>query len=182
MGQTSHLEKHLKKTPLQMLLRGQNILGYRHYADDVVEKFVEKSAENGIDIFRIFDALNDVRNLEASLNAVKKTGKEAQMTICYTISDAHTIDYYKELAAKMQEMGADSICVKDMAGILTPARGIELVRALKEVITVQSSCIHTAQAVLHNSLIKQSLKLVQTASTRPFHHLVKGQANHLRNH
>ena len=118
------LKKHLKKTPLQMLLRGQNILGYRHYADDVVEKFVEKSAENGIDIFRIFDALNDVRNLEASLNAVKKTGKEAQMTICYTISDAHTIDYYKELAAKMQEMGADSICVKDMAGILTPARGI----------------------------------------------------------
>lgn len=161
------LKKHLKKTPLQMLLRGQNILGYRHYADDVVEKFVEKSAENGIDIFRIFDALNDVRNLEASLNAVKKTGKEAQMTICYTISDAHTIDYYKELAAKMQEMGADSICVKDMAGILTPARGIELVRALKEVITVpivvHTHCTSGIAQLTYQAVIEAGADRIDTA-------------------
>lgn len=161
------LKKHLKKTPLQMLLRGQNILGYRHYADDVVEKFVEKSAENGIDIFRIFDALNDVRNLEAALNAVKKTGKEAQMTICYTISDAHTIDYYKELAAKMQEMGADSICVKDMAGILTPARGIELVRALKEVITVpivvHTHCTSGIAQLTYQAVIEAGADRIDTA-------------------
>ena len=161
------LKKHLKKTPLQMLLRGQNILGYRHYADDVVEKFVEKSAENGIDIFRIFDALNDVRNLEASLNAVKKTGKEAQMTICYTISDAHTIDYYKELAAKLQEMGADSICVKDMAGILTPARGIELVRALKEVITVpivvHTHCTSGIAQLTYQAVIEAGADRIDTA-------------------
>ena len=161
------LKKHLKKTPLQMLLRGQNILGYRHYADDVVEKFVEKSAENGIDIFRIFDALNDVRNLEASLNAVKKTGKEAQMTICYTISDAHTIEYYKELAAKMQEMGADSICVKDMAGILTPARGIELVRALKEVITVpivvHTHCTSGIAQLTYQAVIEAGADRIDTA-------------------
>lgn len=161
------LKKHLKKTPLQMLLRGQNILGYRHYADDVVEKFVEKSAENGIDIFRIFDALNDVRNLEAALNAVKKTGKEAQMAICYTISDAHTIDYYKELAAKMQEMGADSICVKDMAGILTPARGIELVRALKEVITVpivvHTHCTSGIAQLTYQAVIEAGADRIDTA-------------------
>lgn len=128
------IKKAMPNTPLQMLLRGQNILGYRHYADDVVEKFVELSAQNGIDIFRIFDALNDVRNLQASLKAVKKAGKEAQLVLAYTISDVHTIDYYVELAQKMEEMGADSICIKDMAGILTPARGYELVSRLKEAI------------------------------------------------
>lgn len=118
-------------TKLQMLLRGQNLLGYRHYADDVVDKFVEKSVENGIDIFRIFDALNDVRNLEASLKAVKKYGGHAQLTICYTISDVHTTPYFVELAAEMEEMGADSICIKDMAGILTPHVAKELVHAIK---------------------------------------------------
>ncbi|MBO1308073.1 pyruvate carboxylase subunit B [Enterococcus sp. 669A] len=119
-------------TPLQMLLRGQNLLGYRHYADDVVERFVQLSAENGIDIFRIFDALNDTRNLEMSLKAVKKTGKEAQLAIAYTISDVHTADYFEELGAKFAEMGADSICIKDMAGILTPVKCRDLVTRLKK--------------------------------------------------
>lgn len=128
------IKKSMPNTPLQMLLRGQNILGYRHYADDVVEKFVELSAANGIDIFRIFDALNDVRNLQTSLKAVKKAGKEAQLVLAYTISDVHTIDYYVRLAQTMEGMGADSICIKDMAGILTPAHGYELVSRLKEAI------------------------------------------------
>lgn len=136
------LKQAMPKTPLQMLLRGQNLLGYRHYADDVVEKFVERSAENGIDIFRIFDALNDVRNLETSLKAVKKTGKEAQLVIAYTISPIHTMDYYVALAQEMVAMGADSLCIKDMAGILTPARGSELVQRLKEVVTLPI-IIHT---------------------------------------
>ena len=114
------IRKRAPNTKLQMLLRGQNLLGYRHYADDVVDKFVEKSIENGIDIFRIFDALNDVRNLEASLKAVGKYGGHAQLTICYTISDVHTIPYYVDLSKQMEDMGADSICIKDMAGILTP--------------------------------------------------------------
>lgn len=161
------LKKHLKKTPLQMLLRGQNLLGYRHYADDVVEQFVEKAAENGIDIFRIFDALNDVRNLEAAMRAVKKTGKEAQLTICYTISDAHTIAYYVELAKKMQEMGADSICVKDMAGILTPARGIELVRALREVLTipivVHTHCTSGIAQLTYQAVIEAGADRIDTA-------------------
>lgn len=136
------IRKRAPSTKLQMLLRGQNLLGYRHYADDVVDKFVEKSIENGIDIFRIFDALNDVRNLEASLKAVKNYGGHAQLTICYTISDVHTIPYYADLAKQMEDMGADSICIKDMAGILTPYVAKDLVKAIKEVITVPLS-LHT---------------------------------------
>ena len=136
------IRKRAPNTKLQMLLRGQNLLGYRHYADDVVDKFVEKSIENGIDIFRIFDALNDVRNLEASLKAVKKYGGHAQLTICYTISDVHTIPYYVALSKQMEDMGADSICIKDMAGILTPYVAKDLVKATKEVITVPLS-LHT---------------------------------------
>lgn len=136
------IRKQTPNTKLQMLLRGQNLLGYRHYADDVVDKFVELSVANGIDIFRIFDALNDIRNLEASLKAVKKYGGHAQLTICYTISDVHTIPYFVELASEMEEMGADSICIKDMAGILTPYAGKELVSALKKVISVPLS-LHT---------------------------------------
>src|SRR5690625_3209202 len=104
-----------------MLLRGQNLIGYRHYADDLVDKFIENAAKNGIDIFRIFDALNDPRNLQASLKAVKKQGAHAQLAIAYTTSDVHTIEYYTDLAKQLNDMGADSICLKDMAGILTPA-------------------------------------------------------------
>ncbi|RLK62633.1 oxaloacetate decarboxylase subunit alpha [Atopobacter sp. AH10] len=130
------IKSQVKNTKLQMLLRGQNLLGYRHYADDVVERFIALSAENGIDVFRIFDALNDVRNLKTALKAVKKTGKEAQLAICYTVSDVHTVEYYAELAKTMEEMGADSICVKDMAGILTPEVGKKLVSRLKETVSV----------------------------------------------
>ena len=125
------LRKALPKTRLQMLLRGQNLLGYRHYADDVVEAFVEKSAANGIDVFRIFDAMNDIRNLETSIRAVKKTGKHAQGTLCYTTSPVHTIAAFVEQAKHMAGMGCDSIAIKDMAGLLTPYATGELVKALK---------------------------------------------------
>ncbi len=126
------LRKALPNTRLQMLLRGQNLLGYRHYGDDVVEAFVAKAAENGMDVFRIFDALNDVRNLETSIRAVKKAGKHAQGTLCYTVSPVHTIDAYLEQAKAMADMGADSIAIKDMAGLLTPAVTAELVGRLKQ--------------------------------------------------
>ena len=128
------LKQALPNTPLQMLLRGQNLLGYRHYADDVVEAFVERAADNGIDVFRVFDALNDVRNLETAMRAVKKAGKHAQGTICYTTSPVHTLELFITLAKEMAAMGADSIAIKDMAGLLTPAATFELVTALKNAV------------------------------------------------
>ena len=122
-----------KNTKLQMLLRGQNILGYRHYADDVVESFVRKSIENGIDILRIFDALNDARNLETAVKAVKmEKGAHAQLAISYTLSDVHTLEYYVNLAKTYRDLGADSICIKDMAGLLLPKPAYDLVKAIKE--------------------------------------------------
>ncbi len=124
--------KVCKKTKLQMLLRGQNLLGYRHYADDVVEKFVQKSIKNGIDIVRLFDALNDLRNLEAAVKAVKKYRGECQIALSYTTSPVHTIEYYVDLAKQIEKMGADSICIKDMAGVLLPMAAFELVSALKK--------------------------------------------------
>lgn len=127
------IRKHVKTTKLQMLLRGQNLLGYKHYPDDVVESFVEKAIENGIDIIRVFDALNDTRNLETSMRAIKKYGGHAQACICYTISEIHTDDYYMALVKEMIAMGADSIAVKDMAGILTPANAYSLVKAIKSI-------------------------------------------------
>jgi len=130
------LRKALPNTRLQMLLRGQNLLGYRHYGDDVVEAFVAKAAENGMDVFRIFDALNDVRNLETSIKAVKAAGKHAQGTICYTVSPVHNTDAYLEQAKAMAEMGADSIAIKDMAGLLTPAVTAELVGKLKQTLSL----------------------------------------------
>lgn len=136
------IRKRTKNTKLQMLLRGQNLIGYRHYADDIVDKFIEKAVENGIDVFRIFDALNDTRNMQASLDAVKKHGGHAQLTICYTTSDVHTIEYFTDLAKELIEMGADSICLKDMAGILTPAVARKIIPALKEVINVPLD-VHT---------------------------------------
>ncbi len=125
------LRAALPNTRLQMLLRGQNLLGYRHYADDVVEAFVQKSADNGIDVFRVFDALNDVRNLETAMKAVKKAGKHAQGTICYTTSPVHTPELFVRQAHAMKDMGADSIAIKDMAGLLTPYATYDLVTALK---------------------------------------------------
>lgn len=127
------IRKHVKNTKLQMLLRGQNLLGYKHYPDDVVESFVEKAIENGIDIIRVFDALNDTRNLETSMRAIKKYGGHAQACICYTISEIHTDDYYMALVKEMIAMGADSIAVKDMAGILTPANAYSLIKTIKSI-------------------------------------------------
>ncbi|UBU49488.1 sodium-extruding oxaloacetate decarboxylase subunit alpha [Cobetia amphilecti] len=130
------LKEAMPNTPLQMLLRGQNLLGYRHYADDVVEAFVERAAAGGIDIFRVFDALNDLRNMETAMRAVKKAGKHAQGTICYTVSPVHTLEMYVEQARKLVEMGADSIAIKDMAGLLTPYATYDLVSALVEAVGV----------------------------------------------
>ncbi|MEC9247996.1 MAG: sodium-extruding oxaloacetate decarboxylase subunit alpha [Pseudomonadota bacterium] len=126
------LKAAMPNTPQQMLFRGQNILGYRHYADDVVEKFVERAAENGVDIFRIFDALNDLRNLETSIKAVLKQERHAQGTMSYTVSPVHTIDLWVDLAQRIQDLRADSICIKDMAGLLKPYVAFELVSLLKE--------------------------------------------------
>ena len=125
------LRKALPNTRLQMLLRGQNLLGYRHYADDVVEAFVQKAADNGIDVFRVFDALNDMRNIETAMKAVKKAGKHAQGVICYTTSPVHTAALFVQQAKDMQAMGADSIAIKDMAGLLTPYGTYDLVKAIK---------------------------------------------------
>ena len=124
-------KKAMPKTKHQMLLRGQNLLGYRHYADDVVEKFVERAATNGVDVFRVFDAMNDPRNLETALKAVKKQGKHAQGTLSYTTSPVHTLESWIDLAKQIEDMGADSIAIKDMAGILTPYEAYELVSRLK---------------------------------------------------
>ncbi len=127
------IRKRVKNTLLQMLLRGQNLVGYRHYPDDIVEKFVQKTIENGLDFFRIFDALNDVRNLVTSIKAAKKYGAyHVQGTICYTISPVHTIEKYVEIAKQLAELEVDSICIKDMAGLLSPKVAYELVKALKK--------------------------------------------------
>jgi len=126
------VRKVCKHTKLQMLFRGQNILGYRHYADDVVEKFVQKSIQNGIDIIRIFDALNDIRNLRCAVEATKKYGGECQIALSYTTSPVHTVEYYVKLAKDIEAMGADSICIKDMAGVLLPKDAFELISALKK--------------------------------------------------
>lgn len=126
------IRKHIKKTRLQMLLRGQSLVGYTHYPDDVVERFIDKAAENGIDIFRMFDALNDIRNLETCMKAVKKTGMHAQACVVYTVSPVHSMDHFVNTALALKDMGADSICVKDMAGLLAPYSSYELVRLLKE--------------------------------------------------
>lgn len=126
------LKKVMPNTQQQMLLRGQNLLGYRHYADDVVDRFCERAAENGVDVFRIFDAMNDPRNMDRAIKAVRKTGKHAQGTIAYTTSPVHTIDMWVELAKEVADMGADSIAIKDMAGILKPYVAYELVSRLKK--------------------------------------------------
>ncbi|ARU57602.1 MAG: sodium-extruding oxaloacetate decarboxylase subunit alpha [Pseudomonadales bacterium] len=125
------LKKAMPNTKQQMLLRGQNLLGYRHYADDVVNKFVERAAENGVDVFRVFDAMNDPRNLDTALKAVKRVGKHAQGTISYTTSPVHTLDMWIDLAKEIEDMGADSIAIKDMSGILTPSDAFDLVSRLK---------------------------------------------------
>jgi methylmalonyl-CoA carboxyltransferase 5S subunit len=135
--------KLLPKSRLQMLLRGQNLLGYRHYEDSVVERFVARAAENGMDVFRVFDALNDIRNLQTSIKAVKKSGKHAQGTICYTVSPVHTIDAFVEMAEQLVGMGCDSICIKDMAGLLKPQPAYDLVKGIK------ARCGHSTLVHVH---------------------------------
>ncbi len=126
------LKRHAKKTPLQMLLRGQSLVGYQHYPDDVVERFVAKAVENGIDIIRIFDALNDIRNLKVPIKAAKQEGAHVQAAVVYTVSPVHTTEHYLETALSLAELGTDSICIKDMAGLLSPYRAYELVGLLKK--------------------------------------------------
>ena len=136
------IKKYVRKTPLQMLLRGQNLVGYRHYADDLVKAFVHYSAECGMDIFRVFDALNDERNFEASFQAIKECGKHIQGTICYSLTErklggpVYTIDYFVEKAKRLQDMGADSLCIKDMAGLIAPVDAYDLVKALKKTVKI----------------------------------------------
>ncbi len=130
------LRDGFKNTKLQMLFRGQNILGYRHYADDVVEYFVQKSIANGIDIIRIFDCLNDIRNLECAVKAAIKENGHAQVALSYTLGDAYTLEYWKDIAKRIEDMGAHSICFKDMAGLLVPYKATELISALKEEVSI----------------------------------------------
>lgn len=161
------IKSHFKNTKTQMLLRGQNLLGYKNYPDDIVEKFVELSVKNGIDIIRIFDALNDLRNIETSLKATKKAGAEAQVAICYTTSEVHTIEYFTDLAVKIQEMGADSIAIKDMAGILTPPVSRDLVRSMRKVIDIPIE-LHTHETTGCGSMtylkgIEEGTDIIDTA-------------------
>ena len=147
----------MPNSKLQMLLRGQNLLGYRHYEDHVVDKFVEKSAENGMDVFRVFDALNDPRNMAHAMQAVKKTGKHAQGTICYTISPLHTTEGYIKLAGRLLDMGADSIALKDMAALLQPQPAYDIIRGIKETygedVQINVHC-HSTTGVTLVSLMK----------------------------
>ncbi len=154
-------------TKLQMLFRGQNILGYRHYADDVVDKFVELSLKNGIDVIRIFDALNDVRNLRQAVESTKKYGGECQIALSYTTSPIHTLDYYVELAKEIEKMGADSICIKDMAGVLLPEDAYELVSRLKKAvklpIELHGHCTGGIMEMTYRKAIEAGIDRIDTA-------------------
>jgi pyruvate carboxylase subunit B len=160
------LRKALPNTRIQMLLRGQNLLGYRHYADDVVRAFVQKSADNGIDVFRVFDAMNDLRNMRVSLEAVKKAGKHAEGAICYTISPVHDIPHFVKLANGLAEMGCDTIAIKDMAGLLTPYVTFELVKSIRETtgLPVHTHSHSTAglAAMVHLKAVEAGAAIVDT--------------------
>jgi oxaloacetate decarboxylase alpha subunit len=161
------IRKRVKNTKLQMLLRGQNLLGYKHYPDDIVEKFIEKSVENGIDIIRLFDALNDVRNLETSIKATKKAGAHCQCAISYTTSKVHTIEYYISLMKEMENAGADSICIKDMAGILTPDVAYELISRVKKEIKIpielHGHCTSGICAMTYMKAVEAEIDIIDTA-------------------
>lgn len=160
------IKKRVKKTKLQMLLRGQNLLGYRHYGDDVVEKFVEKTIENGIDILRIFDALNDYRNVKTAVEATKKYGGHCQVCMAYTTSEVHTIDYYVKKAKEIDAMKADSICIKDMAGILLPEVAYELITKIKKVtsipIELHTHCTSGIASMLYMKAIEAGVDIIDT--------------------
>lgn len=161
------IRSKVKNTKLQMLLRGQNILGYKMYPDDVVEYFIQKSISNGIDIIRVFDALNDPRNLETSVKTIKKENAHAQMAISYTLSEVHTLEYYITLAKQFESMGADSICIKDMAGLLVPKDAEELVKALKEAvklpIEVHSHYTSGVAAMSYLKAVEAGADIIDTA-------------------
>ncbi len=161
------IRKHVKNTKLQMLLRGQNLLGYRHYADDTVEKFIELSIKNGIDIIRVFDALNDVKNVEASMKAIKKYNGHCQCAISYTTSPIHTTEYYLELIKTLENMGADSICIKDMAGVLTPYNAYDLVKRVKEVtnlpIQLHTHCTSGIADMIYMKAVEAGVDIIDTA-------------------
>ena len=161
------LRKGLPNSKLQMLLRGQNLLGYRHYADDIVEEFVRKSVSEGIDIIRIFDALNDLRNLETAVNAGKKEGAEVQLAAAYTTGDGYDIRYWMDLISDMESMGADSICIKDMAGILTPSAANQLIKSAKSRIKIpihlHSHCTGGMAPITYINGIEAGCDAVDTA-------------------
>ncbi|MBQ2161446.1 MAG: pyruvate carboxylase subunit B, partial [Firmicutes bacterium] len=161
------LRKGLPNSRLQMLLRGQNLLGYRHYADDVVEYFVQRSIANGINVIRIFDALNDLRNLETSVRAAKKEGGEVQIAFSYTLGDGYTMDYWEKLAKDIESLGADSICIKDMSGILMPDAAKELVTTLKKSVGIpidlHSHCTSGVAMMTYMKAIEAGCDIVDTA-------------------
>ena len=161
------VRKVCKNTKLQMLFRGQNILGYRHYSDDVVDMFCKKSIENGIDIIRVFDALNDLRNLKTAVTSTKKYGGECQIALSYTTSPVHTVGYYVQLAKEVEKLGADSICIKDMAGVLTPNDATELFTALKKEIKIplelHSHCTAGICEMTYMAAIKAGVDIVDTS-------------------
>ncbi len=153
----STFRKLMPNSRLQMLLRGQNLLGYRHYEDTVVDRFVDKSAENGMDVFRVFDALNDIRNLRRALQAVRRTGKHAQGTLCYTISPLHTVQQFVEMAQRLKDLGSDSICIKDMAALLKPQPAYDIVQGIKKACgkdTLVHVHVHATTGVTMVSLMK----------------------------
>ncbi|WMJ88300.1 oxaloacetate decarboxylase subunit alpha [Anaerocolumna sp. MB42-C2] len=165
------LRAGFKNTKLQMLFRGQNILGYRHYADDVVEYFVQKSISNGIDIIRIFDALNDLRNLECAVKAANKEKGHAQVAISYTLGDAYTTEFYIDMAKRIEEMGANSICLKDMAGLLVPYEATNLITALKSAVSIPID-LHThytsgVAAMTYMKAVEAGCDIIDTAMS-PF--------------
>ena len=183
------IRKVCKKTKLQMLFRGQNILGYHHYADDVVEKFVQKSIENGIDIIRVFDALNDIRNLKSAVEATKKYGGHCQIALSYTTSPIHTIEYYVNLAKEIEKLGANSLCIKDMAGVLLPEDAYELISKLKAntklPIELHSHCTGGICQLTYMKAIEAGVDIIDTAlspfsdgtsqpTTEAFNYALKG--------
>jgi pyruvate carboxylase subunit B len=161
------LKAHMPKTPLQMLLRGQNLVGYRHYADDVVEEFVRLAVKNGVGVFRIFDALNDLRNMDAAIRATQKMKAHVQGTICYTVSPVHTIESFVDMALDLEGLGCDSLCVKDMAGLLTPRNAFNLTRALKKAvrlpISLHSHCTSGVAPLSYAAAIEAGVDIVDTA-------------------
>ena len=163
------IKRHVSRTPLQMLLRGQNLVGYRHYGDDIVRRFVHKAAENGIDVFRVFDALNDIRNHEVAAQAIKEAGKHYQAAVVYTISPVHSLDHYVEVAHQLVDMGADSVCIKDMAALLSPFYAEQLITRLKAEIDLplQLHChyIGGLAPMTYLKAVEAGVDVIDTATT-----------------